>query len=995
MKFSRRDFIHAGCLVAGATLAPSIVDKAEAFWHGIAPATLNNNRVTINVPAGGVGLMNFAKAWSPTSPAPLTPAQIDSNGYPNNITLGSAVSSGINLMPNYYGQYVHSWTGLGAMQYIGRDAIVNDGGAFCGLGANTGVVTGNFTISGINPSVTFKFGTLVTGISGGSGSLVTIITASLNFGSGIGTNNTVRFGVGCSSNLINGPNPDGSWTITNVSGTQFTLNNSTGVISPTVTTTGGVGSQTEAVIANSNPSLQYNATTFTGFTSLVICAAANATAISNGQIWDQAFVNQILTLKGTPGGVGRGGDFWLRFMDTSGVQGSFECDFSQRLTATSQSWTSTANTPIAYYAGAITNGGASGGFTDLFSCASNPSNSPTSGPPIDCEVIQGTPSATNSGGLPGLTVSGRSGFGNWPIIDNVIEPIIFHVSSPPASAGLVLAFTFSASWLNGGTPYTGFSYTTVSGDTASISAFNANLAAALILNTTLKAGKIVFTNSGLVVAIPPTALSGVLTVTYTSGPAILTMCTLVPSTIGTSGTRTFVFNALLGAFIYNGQSFVQSYPAEAIVELCNRASANCWYNWPIYTKGAYITAFTNFMASNTTGLTSGLKFGTEVGNEMWNFGAQLWGKAQTYGIALGCFSYPYGSNEGPYSWSGLRTIQYANLSIAAWGAVRTASQHYILSMTQVDDTTVGGNFDLNWLQGQFLVTSNSNYANYSGLGWVASANSYNVSGNQPVDITTAIGMAPYDGSFWMGGSASGGPDPMNGTVAQNAAMLQASIDYANGLTSTAFGELTNQFNGTTTKSGGSTGAYNLGVSYLARFILQEALAAEYDSRRIAAGKAKLGILHYEGGPQWALGANLNNGVNTPNSTTAAITSNASSDLTALVTAMTNLGWTTTQLIPYTISGTGNLTEVATNLLQMSQGWKYDTDLNGGAANTGSYKSFRKTYYYTAVVSVSGANREVHGCQYGYAGGQWALMWSTYNAVGPTYQNYNAIAEFNT
>lgn len=982
-------------MVAGATLAPSIVDKAEAFWHGIAPATLNSNRVTVNV-VPATGFMNLTKTWNPTFPSSLTPSQVDANGYPTGV-LSSSVSGSINLIPNFYKQYVWSYSGTGAVQLIGQSAIIYSGGTFAGLGGNTGIVAGDFTISGANANVTFKFGTLVTQQPlGGNGSLVTITTASVNFGAGYGTGATFSFGVGCSSNLVNGPNPDGSWTITNVSATQFTLNGSTGVISPTVTITGVVGTNTEAVHQVSGGSLRYQATTFTSFTNLVLCQASNATDVSNGLIWDPVLVSQLQQLKGTPSGVGRGGDFWLRFMDAAAIQGSFECDFSQRITPSSQLWAGTPTAPIAaYQAGAITNGGASGAFTDLYSCASNPSNSPASGPPIDCEVIQGVPSATNSGGAPGLTVSGRSGFGNWPIIDSNIEPIIL-LATAPASAGLTLAFTFSASWLNSGTSYTGFSYTTVSGDTT-LSTFQANLQAALQADTTLKAGKIVFLRNGLngnVLAIPPTALAGVLTVTYTSGPAIMTVCSLLPSTIGTSGMRSFSFNALLGAFIYLGQSFLRAIPSEAIVELCNRVGANCWYTWPVYTKGAYITVFTNFMASNTTGLTSGLKFGTEMGNEMWNFTAIPWGQAQTYGIALGCFSFPYGSNQGPYSWTGLRTIQYANLSIAAWGSTRAASQHYIFGMTQVDDTTISGNFDTYCLQGNFLVTSNSNYANYSGLGGVANSNSYNASGSQPVDSMTALGMAPYWGSFWMGGSASAAPNPLAGTVAQNTAMLQASIDYANGLTSTAFSEMTNMFNGTTTKSGGSTGAYNLGVSYLGRFVLQEALAAKYDARRIAAGKTKLGIIHYEGGPQWSVGNNLNNGVNTANSLAASITAD-STDLNALVTAMTNLGWTTTQLIPYTISGTGNLTEVATNILQMSQGWKYDTDLNGNAVNSGSYKNLIKTYYYQALVSTSGANRETHPAQYGYQANQWGLWWQAYNSIGSAYQNYNAISEYNT
>lgn len=307
------------------------------------------------------------------------------------------------------------------------------------------------------------------------------------------------------------------------------------------------------------------------------------------------------------------------------------------------------------------------------------------------------------------------------------------------------------------------------------------------------------------------------------------------------------------------------------------------------------------------------------------------------------------------------------------------------------DSAIGSNFDLFCSQGQFLVTSNSNYANFGTLGGTSLANSYNVSGSQPIDTADVIGMAPYWGSPWFGGAAAGN-NPVNGTVTQNSPMLQASIDYANGLSSTAFGELTNQFNGTTTRSGGSNAGISLNPGYTSHFTQQEAQAAQYDSRRTTAGKTVLGIFHYEAGPQWGMGANAVNGVNSPDSTAADI---ASGDITALVNQMTALGWTTTQLIPYTISGTGNMTEVATNILQMAQGWKYDTDINGTAVNTGSYKAFIKTNYYSSVVSISSAKREVHPCEYGYSGSQWGLMWSSYNTLGSFYQNFNAVAEFNT
>lgn len=1003
MKLSRRDFVHAGCTVGIATLIPSIVDRAEAWTHGYVAPTTNANRVTVNARLTNA-FINLSKSWNPSLPPPTL---LNANGYPNG-TITSNYSSGVALASGFYGQYFHGWSGSGAMQWVGQVAIVYSGGANVssltqgGGPAGSGYVTGNFNLTGSNAAAVFKFGTLVASVSGGNGSLVTITTvASLNFGSGLSTGTKISFNQGCSSNLISGPNSDGSWTITNVSGTQFTLNNSTGVVSPTVTGSGGVGTQTEAIVGASNPSLQYDSgTTFSSFGSLLICTQANYSAASSGSYWDPVYVAQLQQLKGTPSGVGRSGDFWLRFMDLSGVIGSYECDFSQRLTAASANWTSQSQTPIAYYGGAATNGGASGNFTDVYTVASNPSNSPTSGPPVDCEIIQATPGATNSGAYPALTMASgtRASFGTWPIFDGSnYTPLRFNITGGASGAGVNLVFTLTATWLNSGTPLV-LTYTTVSGDT-NTTTLSANLATFFNSNATIKAAKLVFSNSGNLAAIPPTALSGILTIVYTSGSATMSIGTLVASSIGSSGTKTFVFNALLGGFVFAGTGMVQSVPIEVLTQLCNLVGANMWFNWPVYTKAAYITACTNLIGGSSAsgGLTSGLKFGAELGNEIWNIGTGLFGRCQCYGIALSTTNgggSSYGNFAGNYSWQGLMTIQYAALSRAAWASAgRTASQHYVMMMGPEFDAVSNSNFDLTCCQGQYLVTSNSNYANYGTLGGTALSTSYNTAGNQPIDSADAIGCAPYWGSPWFNEAAvapSGGG--ITGTVAQNAPMLQASIDYANGLSSMAFGELTNQFNGTTTRSSGSSGAITLNPGYATVFSNEEAQAAQYDSRRTTAGKKVLAILLYEGGPQWAMGANYPNGVNSASSLASAI---ASGDITALVTQMGNLSWTTTQLTPYTISGTGNLTEVATNILQMAQGWKYDTDINGNAVSTGSYSAFIQTYYYQALINAVAGAREVHPAEYGYAGSEWGFMWQNYNTGGALYQNFNAVQTWNT
>lgn len=1012
MKLSRRDFVYTGCAIASAFLTPHFLDVARAGINNPGSAGGGgggggnvSSRATLNVQTDSSVFLNFAKGWFPTSGTALTGANTNANGYP---TTALTVSTGISLKQNYYGQWVWKFTGgTASMQFIGQDAIVYTGGTFCGLGTNTGVVTGNFSISAAtNPRVVFKFGTLVTAISGGSGSLVTITTVSLNFGSGVGTGTRVSFNQGCSTNLINGPNADGSWTVTNVSGTQFTLNGSTGVVGPTITTGGVVGVNTEAVFGVSNPSLAWVASgTYTNIGNLVICTAANETDITNGLIWDPAFVADTQSLMGTSISKSPG---WLRFMDFSGVQGNWDQDFNQRILITQQCWTNNQLPRPNYFVSAgLTNTGAGavGAFTfsDIFTCAP-PAASPGSGAPVDGEIIQGAALSVAAGSTPALSMTGRTG--TWPIIDTGASWFINPIAGA-TGAGVVCTLTFSASWLNGGTPYV-FTYTTVSGDT-NRDTFGINFAAALVADATLKTAKFVISYAGnpfyVLEIICPTALAdatnGMVRIIY-SGSAGLILGTLPYSGNSggatnnrmSTGLNTLMFSKLMGAFIRVGAAPAYCPPFEAITELCNRTGNNCWFTWPIYTQQSFISAVSTFMgqAQASGGLASNLKFGGEFGNEMWNFGAAPWGRAQCYGIALGLFTGTYGGNFGPYSWTALNTIYNSSSSKSAWiSAGRSASNHYTLLMTQVDDVIIGGNWDLTTAKGQFLTTAIASYANFGGVGFTSTSTSFNTSGSYPADISDAFGFAPYWGSAWEGGTASGGPNPLAGTVAQNAILLQASFDFANGNTAAAFSSLTSQFNNGT-KPGGRTGEYALGADYLPRFTSLEATVAQFDPARIGRGQAKLAITHYEASPQWQLAQNVNSGVNSANCLAASI---ASGDISVLATALGNLGWTTAQLIPYTVSGTGNLTEVATNLLVMGQGWKYDTDVNANPTGLNSYANMITTYYYQVLQSISGNNREARGAQYGVWGNQWGFYYSTWQiGAAAAYKNRDAFANWN-
>ena len=925
---------------------------------GAAPSAQNFSRPTINVSAGYY--MNLAKGWNVTG---LDPTLVSSDGYPlaASTTLGPA---SFPFPSGYFGKYVWKFSGAATMQFPGQVAIIYSGGTSVGLGGSSGQVTANLNIlatAGSNPRVVFKFGALVSAVSGGSGSLVTITTSSsLNFGAGLGTGTKVVLATGVSSNLAAGPNSDGSWTITNVSGTQFTLNGSTGVVSPTITNTAVVGTNSEAVVGSFNANAQsVNFGTFSSWSNLVFCREADETDVDNGLVWDSVYVNQLKQLfnNATASGTTYG---WLRFMDVIGVQGSFECDFSQRIPKTYIGYGSTSglNFRSGYWATTITNGG-----SDAYTC-SDPSVTALNGGGsyLDNAIVQGTISGASTGQNPTLAVGGGPA---KPIYKyGASRDTIWLTAGAPSPGTDIIQITFSATWLNTGTPVV-FSYSTIAGDN-NLTTLTQRLQAALAANGTLSGASISFLNSSSEISVySRTPLAGALSVSYTSGPAILTVGHFPTGTnISNASRRTFIFNYLMDGWIFYAGAMVTSIPLEAIVELCNRVGAHCWYNWGT-TKGAYVTAVAQFMGDAVTGLTSGIKFGGEVANEVWNPAAFPYPVFQTLGQS---FNWTFASNNSVYSYTALRTKQYGDLSAAAWvGKGRAALDHYIFSMFQSGEGP-GGSYQSFGLNGTSLVTSNALYNSYSGLNGTGSVASYNASPNRPADIVRAIGEAPYWTSRWNSGIAGW----ITGPVSENIPWLQAAQDYALGNTSTAFTSMANQFNGTTTRASGVAANVLTLASCATHYASVDTICASYDAGRGALSLPPMGQMHYEGGPQWAVGADRNNGVNSVNTT----------DINALVAQMTALGWTVGQLAAYTLSGTGDKTECATQVLTMMQAWKYDA----------TYATLIKTGYYQALLSASTNGREAKGAQYGYSASQWGLF-PTNIFAGNQYQNYNAISDW--
>lgn len=947
-------------LVAVGLIAALVLDPAGAAEPGPAAPT-NDGRVTINAPSGYLNLVKGSFAFVPD------PSNMDANGYPVR-TPAVGIGANPDMPVGYFGEYVWKWSGTGTMRIgasppmmISANTSAGGGQAIFGFGGIGEFAGGDTYIGGMrnlgvdSPRLQFLFGVSIQSITNNGTGLIRIGTRP-GFTANMTTGMTVNIS-GASDNT----NVNGTWTIT-VGAGFFDLQGSTFANSAAA---GG-----KAVIQATNLSILIMPTgKFSGFSDLVWCKAADEAAIASGQIWDTTLVSQLKSLLNPHNEAVA--NAWLRFMDYSGAQQAQEYDFSQRIPLSYLTYGSAQYFRPGYWVGPVTADG-----NDHYT-SSAPASSVWNGSAyIDGAIVQGNVNAANVGSNPDLAVGGHPAKPVYSFFNG--QPAYrYEASAPAAAAGLPMVFTFSAPWINGGAPYSVTYQTTTRGphgsDTASASALSLNIASAFQADPVLVAAGLQYGNPSIGIY-PRTAQAGRLSMVYSSGPAVIHLYALDPGTIN-AGRGSFVYNYLLDGWIYRPGGVVMAAPIEGAAQLCNLVGAHCWWNWGSVTGAVASHVTANFAAN----LNPGLKFGMETGNEVWNFAAYPAATWSTQGSLLG---FPIGSSAAVYSFTALRTIQYAALSKAAWTAAgRAALDHYVMQPSATYDVATNGNFDRAQLKGVYLnrtggkvdgIAANPIYAAHGGLaGSGAVSADYNISPNRPVDITRAIGSAPYWSSHWWGnGGSIADAGSVVGTAAENAPWLQAAKDYAAGNISAAFASLVSQFNGTTRRRSGNSGGLNFLDAKNKIWIPGEICAAQYDAGRPALGLPPLAMLDYEDGPSWGIGANGINGVNSVNS----------GDVAALANRMTALGW---NVGAYTRSGADDKTEMATMTLAMAQAWKFDA----------SYKDMIKTYAYQARKDAS-PGREVHSAQFGYSGpSQWSLFPGNYGSNTP-YSSYDAIREFN-
>lgn len=992
MKISRRDFVHAGCMLGAA----SLLNKS---WAGInnpgsSGGSQKIGQSVVNIGSSNLGFINLAHGALPTSSQTNFPNALTADGYPTS-SITSDVTCNFNLDITYYGRYLIWWTGTGAFSCAFPAIIYNGGSAALGVGNNSGSTAANtgfgLNINGLTQPTQaspceFSFGALVASVSGGNGSLVTITTSqSLNFGSGLGTGSVIKLQNGVSANLANGPNPDGSWTITNIDGTHFTLNNSSGVVSPTVTGAGGPGVQTEAILngANFSGSFSYTFGTYSGFSNMVFCKKSDQAAVLAGQLASPIYVSQIKALNPR----------FARLMDYSGVQNDRSSAFSNRTQISNLSWGSPGHLVPGYYVGAITNGG-----TDNYTC-SNPSLSPSTGPPVDGEVVIGQLSAANTGVAPTLAIS-RTGFGSAkPILSPDVNAgasqiNLFLTGSVPV-AGKVVTCNFSGAGLVGTYSPT---YTVLSSDTT-LTILGNSLQTKFRADATLLAAGVIVPFNGTVIGSafslqfnPNIGGLGASNLTLTAsdngtpGAAYATGTTDIGS-LQSNAYCSFYYSALIGGwFCLQGSPGIHGgFPLEWAADLCNRAGVGLWLNIGVMWSAARITSTVQALAN------LGVKELTiECGNETWNSFEAEWAAWTTMGCCLGLnnATNPVSSANG---FTGLRTLQVAQLAVTAWtGAGRSRSQLFIELAYQFVDMNTSGTTDtcVNRMKGANLNTStNATLAALGGMGQTALSFNPSTSGNRPIDNADAIGGAPYwcgaqfnvnNGGFFLdtgvplaayNGSLLAAYNYAYGTPTQQ----QAALDFLYNVSGNS-GDLYNgQLNGSTNFVNQlasfelGSGQQTAGYSGVGTFI------ASFDSFRSGAGLSILGCFAYEGfhdsGP-----------------TVGAETTGAANSLIAL--GYTN-GYSSS--LPGAASGgpTGSSDTpalAATNLTALLAAFKFDTRF-----------ATLSNKYFTAFQAAarSGGNRIALPATFGFEGPNvWALYPGFIGSVPTPYQGVNALQSFN-
>lgn len=1018
------------CALSLALLSPvdARVLRGSSSAHVGVPQTVQN------AGSSSLAFLNLVHGIALNSTQAAFPGSLTADGYPTGTISGTWSNNSLPFIPTYFGHYLTWWVATNGFVQLSPGAIIYNGGAaVLGLGgANSGSVGFNFNLGngvGHQPTsaapIEFALGALVNGISdagscaGGTGGLV-CLTANLTTGFNSYGTGTV-FQINNVTNLSPGP-----WTATKLDAQHIQLQGST--YNGTMAVVGGaVGVQSEAIASVSSATYIFSAGTYTAWGGWVLIRQTDLAAYNAGHHANPDYVAAFKAPNLNPR--------WVRFMDFSSVQGNFSTSFTYRPKVSHLSWGGNYN--VDYWGGALTNGG-----SDNYTLATNPPASPSSGAPVDGEIVSGQISGANTGYNPTLAITGRTG--TFPIFNGALTELSLTMTGSVPPVGSVITWAFTGGGLASPHNYT---YTTISSDTT-LNAICLHItgggAGSIGLDTTLTNANIITANN----EIGTTCGSGGTGTTFKYNPNINSSgvaalgngLTIVGSDNGGAGTVynvgflnpgnlvnadyvTLTFSALAQgwvetAVVANIAGISGGPPLEFYEDFCNQANVGMWYNIPVLYPDAAITSAVTHIAS------SGVKeLVLEMSNETWNTGGGgQWHIFDNLGVRLGLKT-NFTGGPAADAYTGLRIIQMAAAARTAWAAAgRSQSQLFIsdayhfVSLDQAQRLNGGA----------LTPASNVTLANYGGSPSNGTTTpspvptdpstsqpfNYSAFPNRPVDWSEFISPAPYftgvqfNTSF---GSALRGGSGIN--LASYNCSLVASYNYVNGNSTEQQAALDFMFNGTTgdfyTLTGlGTAGlqnnfdlqtwAHGSGTAAADYFGLPTVLSG-YDAVRTGTNPhtglpwVLLGAAGYEGDAQAGpissgditIVASTGSGSGHTNLTTLGDVSGYTSGLVGSFCGMS-----------ITTFGTPPTSTAATDASNMAVLLNGNGTTLGGFKNDNRYKLLYLQYFNDFEASVtSQGNRLAVPATYGLEGGG---TWAKYpgSVYTTPYQSWNAIQSIN-
>jgi hypothetical protein len=738
--------------------------RSTAFWHGTPSISVNSalsGIVGFDVLIPFVNLMKYSITNFTNSSTTFI--------YPNFLQQGTNLPTGtlptklayfVPLPSNYFGEYVLKVAGtisgtginLSFAGAWGQVYSLQSGTTITGC-TNSNVppcfFSNGLNIAGTNPQLTLDFSSPVLGASNNGSGLVRLTVPS----SGNYANNQKVTVSGVFGSDGNGCGANGQFTLANVTATTVDLTGSTFPGGCTYTS-GGQLFDYQSGQTFQQPFGFNSSTTYTNFTSMIMCKLADYTADNtcNTQAGKTAwaggfsddFVTAIATLR----------PHHIRFLDANSNVFRVGPDWNGYPTTSAFSY----DMPLSFWAMTNWFGSATGTNSYSISCSSPCTYSLTGGVPADGDFfhfynVNANTSATATLAITDINSTTSAAI---PLLTESSERVSMKLSGTLVSGDTVAvqfnstslgAYTCLPSGTHTTTPYT------VTG-TDTLNTLGAQLAAIIAADTTLTSqpNSIISGNAG----------NGNISYDYASNACTITASLVVTGTgteaaaigtipVGTLAANTLytgLYSALHKAIIVNTNDkggVSGAFPYSVQVALANDVTTKlglqvgCWVQANLLWSNASFTSLVNYLAANQCPGETIL----ELGNELFNSSNSITGEAGSLAISLGLRNGGTGDFMAYYL---LRQRQLWAIASSAFGGL--SGNLWPVSMYGLTD------INANELAGTTLCgqsgCANGNFAYDNAIGV-----NYNLAPNRPVDFIRAVGQAPYYQGAILGGTTPG------------------------------------------------------------------------------------------------------------------------------------------------------------------------------------------------------------------------------------------------